>query len=133
LDGLTGSVVSLYAKGMTTGDIHAHLGEIYGTEISRDTISRITHAVVEDLLWWQNRPLDRVYPVLLIDAIVVKVRDGQVANQPFYVAMGINLEGERAVAVVCGLYATKRGWRPLIRATGGVCHSTPQWSSSRRR
>jgi Transposase, Mutator family len=92
LDGLTGNVISLDAKGMTTGDIQAHLAEIYGTEISRDTISRITDAVVEDLLAWQNRPLDRVYPVLLIDAIVVKIRDGQVANRPIYVAMGINLE-----------------------------------------
>jgi transposase-like protein len=82
LDGLTGNVISLYAKGMTTGDIQAHLAEIYGTEISRDTISRITDAVVEDLVAWQNRPLERVYPVLLIDAIVVKIRDGQVANRP---------------------------------------------------
>ncbi|MGH8916169.1 MAG: IS256 family transposase [Acidimicrobiia bacterium] len=97
LDGLTGNVISLYAKGMTTGDIQAHLGEIYGTEISRDTISRITDAIVEDLVAWQNRPLDRIYPVILIDAIVVKIRDGQVANRPIYVAMGINLEGERDV------------------------------------
>jgi putative transposase len=59
LDGLSGNVISLYAKGMTTGDIQAHLAEIYGTEISRDTISRITDAVVEDLVAWQNRPLDR--------------------------------------------------------------------------
>ena len=97
LDGLTGNVISLYAKGMTTGDIRAHLAEIYDTEISRDTISRITDAVIEDLLAWQNRPLDAVYPVLLIDAIVVKIRDGQVANRPIYVAMGINLDGERDV------------------------------------
>jgi transposase-like protein len=55
---LSGNVISLYAKGMTTGDIHAYLAEIYGTEISRDTISRITDAIVEDLLAWQNRPLD---------------------------------------------------------------------------
>ena len=67
-------MISLYAKGMTTGDIQAHLFDIYGTEISRDTISRITDAVVEDLIAWQNRPLDRVYPVLLIDAIVVRAR-----------------------------------------------------------
>ncbi len=59
LDGLTGNVFSLYAKGMTTGDIQAHLGEIYGTDISRDTISRITDAVVEDLIAWQNRPRTR--------------------------------------------------------------------------
>ncbi len=97
LDGLTGNVISLYAKGMTTGDIQAHLAEIYDTEISRDTISRITDAVVEDLLAWQNRPLDAVYPVILIDAIVVKIRDGQVANRPIYVAMGVNLNGERDV------------------------------------
>ena len=90
-------MISLYAKGMTTGDIQAHLAEIYGTDISRDTISRITDAVIEDLVAWQNRPLDRVYPVLLIDAIVVKIRDGQVANRPIYVAMGVNLDGERDV------------------------------------
>jgi transposase-like protein len=82
---------------MTTGDIQAHLDEIYDTEISRDTISRITDAVVEDLIAWQNRPLDRVYPVLLIGAIVVKIRDGQVANRPIYVALGVNMDGERDV------------------------------------
>ena len=97
LDGLTGNVISLYAKGMTTGDIQAHLAEIYDTDISRDTISRITDAVVEDMVGWQNRPLDAVYPVILIDAIVVKIRDGQVANRPIYVAMGVNLNGERDV------------------------------------
>jgi putative transposase len=97
LSGLSTNVISLYAKGMTTGDIQAHLFDIYGTEISRDTISRITDAVVEDLIAWQNRPLDRVYPVLLIDAITVKIRDGQVANRPVYVVMGVNLDGERDV------------------------------------
>jgi putative transposase len=97
LDGLSGNVISLYAKGMTTGDIQAHLADVYDTDISRDTISRITDAVIEDLLAWQNRPLDAIYPVILIDAIVVKIRDGQVANRPIYVAMGVNLNGERDV------------------------------------
>jgi putative transposase len=97
LDGLTGNVISLYAKGMTTGDIQAHLLEIYGTEISRETISKITDAIVEDMSLWQRRPLDRLYPVLLIDAIVIKVRDSQVANRPVYVAIGVNMDGERDV------------------------------------
>ncbi len=97
LDGLAGNVISLYAKGMTTGDIQAHLAEIYGTEVSRETISKITDRIVEDMLAWQNRPLDRVYAVILIDAIVIKVRDTQVANRPVYVAIGVNLDGERDV------------------------------------
>lgn len=97
LDGLSGNVISLYAKGLTTGDIQAHLEEIYGTGISRETISKITDAIVEDMVAWQNRPLDPLYAVMLIDAIVIKVRGSQVANRPVYVAIGVNLEGERDV------------------------------------
>jgi putative transposase len=97
LDGLSGNVISLYAKGLTTGDIQAHLEEIYDTDISRETISRITDRIVDDMLSWQNRPLDAIYPVLLIDAIVIKVRDSQVANRPVYVAIGVNLDGQRDV------------------------------------
>lgn len=97
LDGLSGNVISLYAKGLTTGDIQAHLEEIYDTDISRETISRITDRIVDDMVAWQNRPLDSIYPVLLIDAIVIKVRDSQVANRPVYVAIGVNLDGHRDV------------------------------------
>jgi putative transposase len=97
LEGLGANVISLYAKGLTTGEIQAHLHEIYGTEVSRETISKITDAVLPDMLAWQSRPLDRVYPVLLIDAIVIKVRDSQVANRPVYVVIGVNLDGERDV------------------------------------
>jgi len=97
LEGLGANVISLYAKGLTTGEIQAHLAEIYDTEVSRETISKITDAVLPDMVAWQSRPLDRVYPVLLIDAIVVKVRGSQVANRPVYVAIGVNLEGERDV------------------------------------
>jgi transposase-like protein len=97
LEGLGANVLSLYAKGLTTGEIQAHLVEIYDTEVSRETISKITDAVLPDMVAWQSRPLDRIYPVLLIDAIVVKVRGSQVANRPVYVAIGVNLEGERDV------------------------------------
>lgn len=97
LDGLAGNVISLYAKGLTTGEIQAHLTEMYDAEVSRETISKITDGIVEELTAWQTRPLDRVYPVLVIDAIVIKVRDAQVANRPVYVAIGVNLEGERDV------------------------------------
>lgn len=97
LEGLGANVLSLYAKGLTTGEIQAHLAEIYSTEISRETISKITDAVLPEMVAWQSQPLDRVYPVLLIDAIVVKVRGSQVANRPVYVALGVNLKGERDV------------------------------------
>jgi transposase-like protein len=97
LDGVSAEVISLYAKGMTTGEIQAHLEELHGTELSRETISKITDAIVADMVAWQNRPLDRLYPVLLIDAIFIKVRDAQVANRPVYVAIGVNLDGERDV------------------------------------
>lgn len=97
LDGFSDMVISLYAKGLTTGEIQAHLEETYQTDISKDTVSRITDAVVADMAAWQSRPLDRVYPVLLIDAIVVKVRDTQVANRPVYVAVGVDCDGRRDV------------------------------------
>jgi len=97
LEGIGQNVISLYAKGLTTGEIQAHLEEIYGTQISRETVSKITDQVLGDMVAWQNRPLDRVYAVVLIDAIVIKVRDSQVANRPVYVAIGVNLDGERDV------------------------------------
>ena len=97
LDGLSGNVISLYAKGLTTGEIQAHLAEIYGTDVSRETISKITDEVLADMVAWQNRPLDPLYPVVLIDAIFIKVRDTQVKNRPVYVAIGVDLDGQRDV------------------------------------
>jgi putative transposase len=97
LAGFDEAVISLYAKGMTTGDIVAHLSEVYDTEVSRDLVSRVTDAVVMDLRAWQARPLDRVYPVILIDAIMLKIREGSVGNRPVYVAIGISLDGYRDV------------------------------------
>jgi putative transposase len=97
LSGFDEAVLSLYAKGMTTGDIANHLADMYGTEVSRDLVSRVTDAVLEQMGDWQNRPLDAIYPVVLIDAIVLKVRDGAVSNRPVYVAIGISLDGMRDV------------------------------------
>jgi putative transposase len=97
LDGLAGNVISLYAKGLTTGDIQQHLLEIYGTEVSHETISKITDQIVDEMVAWQSRPLDPLYAVLLIDCLVIKARGSQVANRPVYVAIGVNLDGERDV------------------------------------
>jgi transposase-like protein len=97
LAGFDDAVISLYAKGMTTGDIVNHLSDVYGSEVSRDLVSKVTDAVVGQMQEWQSRPLDPVYPVLLIDCIFLKIRDGQVANRPVYVAMGITTDGFRDV------------------------------------
>lgn len=97
LAGFDDAVISLYGKGMTTGDIAAHLEEVYDTSVSRDLVSAVTAKVAAEMKEWQARPLDAVYPVIIIDAIVLKVREGTVANRPVYVAMGVNLAGERDV------------------------------------
>ncbi len=94
LSGVDEVVLSLYAKGLTTGEISAHLAEIYGASVSKETISRITDKVIEEMNDWAVRPLDETYAAVFIDAIVVKVRDGQVANRPFYAAIGVTLAGE---------------------------------------
>ncbi len=91
LTGVDEMVLSLYGKGLTTGEISAHFAEIYGASVSRETVSRITDRV----LVWQNRPLDEVCAAIFIDAIVVKIRDGQVANRPIYAAIGVTLTGRR--------------------------------------
>jgi putative transposase len=106
LSGVDEIVLSLYAKGLTTGEISAHFAEIYGASVSRETVSRITDRVLEEMTDWQNRPLDEVYAAVFIDAITVKVRDGQVANRPVYAAIGVTLAGEKDVL---GLWAGQGG------------------------
>jgi putative transposase len=106
LSGVDEVVLSLYAKGLTTGEISAHFAEIYGASVSKETISRITDKVVEEMTDWSHRPLDAVYAAVFIDAIVVKVRDGQVANRPFYAAIGVTLEGDKDIL---GLWAGSGG------------------------
>lgn len=82
---------------MTTRDIRAHLREMYQVEVSEDLISRVTDGVLEELAEWQSRPLDPVYPVVFIDALMVKIRDGVVTNRAVYLAIGIDCEGSKQV------------------------------------
>lgn len=106
LTGVDEMVLSLSAKGLTHGEISAHLAEVYGADVSKTTISTITDKVMDGMAEWQNRPLDRVYPVVFIDAINVKIRDGQVANRPIYVALAVTAEGHRDIL---GLWAGDGG------------------------
>jgi putative transposase len=106
LTGVDEMVLSLYAKGLTTGEISAHFAEIYGASVSKETISRITDKVIEEMTDWCNRPLDEIYAAVFIDAVMVKVRDGQVANRPVYAAIGVTLAGEKDIL---GLWAGTGG------------------------
>ncbi|WP_456081600.1 IS256 family transposase [Microlunatus elymi] len=130
LSGVEDLVISLSAKGLTTGEISAHLAEVYGAEVSKQTISTITDRVMEGLAAWQSRPLDPVYAVLFIDAIQVKIREGEVCNRPIYLALGVTADGERDVL---GLWAGEHGdgegakyWLRVLteiknRGTNDVC------------
>ncbi len=128
LAGVDQMVLSLSAKGLTHGEISAHLAEIYGAKVSKETVTRITDSVIERMVEWQNRPLDPVYPVIFIDAIVVKIREGQVANRPIYVAVGVTVDGERDIL---GLWVGEGGegakyWHHVLteiknRGTADVC------------
>jgi putative transposase len=98
LAGLDDKILGLYAGGMTVRDISAHLSELYGVDIGRDTISRVTDAVLEDVIAWRTRPLDAVYPIVYFDALRVKVReDRSVQNRACYLALGVTCDGEREV------------------------------------
>jgi putative transposase len=106
LTGVEDLVISLSAKGLTHGEIAAHLAEVYGAEVSKQTITTITDRVMDSMAEWQSRPLDPVYAVVFIDAIQVKIREGQVANRPVYLALGVTVDGERDIL---GLWAGEHG------------------------
>jgi putative transposase len=98
LGGLDEMIISLYAGGMTVRDIQHHLARTLGTELSHDTISKITDAVLEEVKAWQARPLEEIYPIIYLDALVVKVRDGhQVRNKAAHIAVGVDLDGVKRV------------------------------------
>ncbi len=112
--GLDDMIISLYAHGMSVRDILHHLNRVYGTELSHETVSRITDAVLEEVKAWQSRPLDPVYAVVFLDAIMVKVRDNHVVqSKPAYLAAGIDTDGEKHVL---GIWLAKT---PLETATAG--------------
>jgi putative transposase len=97
-DGIDALVISLYARGMTVRDIQAHLAQIYDVEVSPDLISKITDSVLEEVAEWQSRPLDRIWPVIFLDAVVCKVRDnGTVRNKAAHLAVGVDTDGKKEV------------------------------------
>src|SRR5438270_3183685 len=97
-EGFDEKILALYSRGMSTRDIEAHLRELYGVSVGRDLISRVTDAVLEDVKAWQQRPLEDVYPVLFLDAFVLKIRDGgSVQRKACYLALAITMDGRREV------------------------------------
>lgn len=123
--GFDEKVIALYARGLTVREIQGHLAEIYGTNVSPDLVSKITDAVLADAKAWQTRPLEAVYPIVYLDALIVKVRDGQaVRNHACYLAIGVNLDGERDVL---GIWFQKtegaKFWLAVLTdlKTRGVC------------
>jgi putative transposase len=97
-NGFDDKILSLYARGMTTREIQGHLQEIYGVEVSPSLISEVTDAVIEEVKAWQTRPLEPLYPILFLDALMVKMRhEGRVENRAVYVAIGIDLDGRKDV------------------------------------
>src|SRR5438046_6685880 len=96
--GFDDKIISLYARGMTTREIQGHLEEIYGVEVSPTLISNVTDAIVEEVKQWQNRPLEELYPIVYLDALMVKVRDeGHIQNKAVYVVLGVDLDGQKDV------------------------------------
>jgi putative transposase len=97
-EGFDDKILALYSRGLSTRDIEAHLQEIYGVRVGRDLISRVTDAVMDDVRAWQTRPLEDVYPVLFLDALVLKIRDGgSVQRRACYLALAIGIDGQRDV------------------------------------
>ena len=95
-DGFDSKILAMYARGLSTRDIQAQLQELYGVEVSPTLISNVTDAVIDEVRIWQSRPLDRVYPIIYLDAIVVKIRaDKQIVNKAIHLALGINMDGEK--------------------------------------
>lgn len=97
-EGFDNKIISMYARGMTTREIQGHLEEIYGVEVSPTLISTVTDGIVEEVSLWQSRPLEPLYPIVYLDALMVKMRhEGRVRNRAVYVAIAITMEGKKEV------------------------------------
>jgi putative transposase len=104
-DGFDDKILSMYSRGMTVREVQGHLDDIYAVEVSPDLISSVTDSVLKEVRAWQTRPLDGVYPIVLMDALRVKIRDsGHVINKAVYMALGVNLDGNKEVR---GLWIAK--------------------------
>lgn len=98
LKGFDRQILSMYGRGMSTRDIQSHFEEMYGTEVSHEFISNVTDAVLEEVKGWQHRPLNPVYPIVYLDAMVIKVRhNGHIINKSLYIAMGVDMEGKKDI------------------------------------
>jgi putative transposase len=137
LGGVDTIVLSLVAKGLTTGEVSAQFEDIYGASLSKDTISKITNRVVAEMAEWMARPVEKVYAAVFIDAILVKVRDGQVANRPFYATIGVDLAGNKDVlglwaGVLADSWRRSRELPPLLHRTRSRGARTLSWRPTKR-
>lgn len=114
--GFDEKVISLYARGMTTREIQGHLEEMYQTKVSAELISKVTDVVLEDILIWQNRPLDRIYPIMYLECIYVKSRDNQaIINKAVYIGLGINMEGKKELlGIWVGKNEGSKFWMQIV-------------------
>jgi putative transposase len=126
-EGFDDKILALYSRGLSTRDIVAHLADIYGVKVGRDLISRVTDAVIDDVREWQQRPLDDVYPVLFLDALVLKIREGgAVQRKACYLALGVSVEGVREVL---GMWFQDTEGREVLDA--GPQRAQAAWSRKR--
>jgi putative transposase len=96
--GFDQQIISMYGRGMSTRDMQSHFKEMYGTEVSHEFIANITDAVLDEVKAWQHRPLDTLYPILYLDAMVIKVRENKrIINKSLYIAMGVDMEGKKDI------------------------------------
>ena len=115
-DGFDSKILSMYARGLSTRDIQAQLQELYGVEVSPTLISNVTDAILDEVKIWQSRPLDHVYPIIYLDAIVVKIRmDKQVINKAIHLALGINMDGEKELlGMWCNVTEGAKFWLSVL-------------------